>query len=293
MWQRAQQFFKNNGKKLAVGTGAVVALPFVVADTAFASGNQAHWGHYPWNHTGYFDSFDHASLRRGYQVYKEVCSACHSAEKLHYRKLVGLTHTEAQAREEAAAITVTEYDRVPYLRNHEPDAKGNAWQRPGKLFDHFPSPYPNENAARAANNGALPPDMSLIALARPGGIDYIFALLTGYDKPVPPGVNVPDGKYWNPWFSGGIISMAPPLMDGSVDFEDGTPATLSQCAKDVSTFLHWASEPYLEESKLMAVHWWMGVFMALIAAGYAKRYVWNPWKTQKIVWKVPRQMPSQ
>lgn len=303
MWTRAQQFFKKHGIKCA----AAGAPLFLFSSTAYALGgtgvrashrelsghgeNQSMMGHYPWNHIGKLDGFDHASLRRGYQVYKEVCAACHSATQMRYRHLVGVTHTEEQVKAEAAAITVTEYDYVPYKKDTEPDDKGNPWQREGRITDPFPSPYPNENAARAANNGAVPPDFSQLALARPGGIDYIFALLTGYDKPVPAGVTVDQGKYWNPWFPGGIIGMAPPLMDGSVEYEDGTPATTSQMAKDVCVFLHWISEPYYEDAKMMAIPAGLSLMLAAYCAAYYKRQFWTPIRAQKINWKLPSQNP--
>lgn len=245
----------------------------------------------PWNHLGKFSGFDHAALRRGYQVYKEVCAACHSADMMRYRHLIGVTHTEEQTKAEAEAQVITEYEYLPYKKKTEPDEFGKPWQRPGRVTDTFPNPYPNENAARAANNGALPPDFSQLALARGGGIDYIFALLTGYEKPVPPGVNVPEGKHWNPWFPGGVISMAPPLLDGAVEYEDGTLATQSQMARDVCLFLHWVSEPYYEDAKQMAIPAMLGLTIAGFCAAYAKRTIWNTIKTQKVTWKLPRDHP--
>lgn len=212
-------------------------------------------------------------------------------EKMHYRNLVGFTHTEEQAKAEAAAVTVTEYDRIPYLRNGEPDENGKPWQRPGKLFDHFPSPYPNEKAARAANNGALPPDFSVLAMARHGGIDYIFSLLTGYDQEPPAGVTLGPGKYWNPYFPGGVIGMTAPLADEQVEFDDGTPATVAQMAKDVCNFMHYSAEPYMEDAKKMAIPAFCALSIAGLGIGYGKRHIWNILKTQKVTWKLPKDAP--
>lgn len=142
------------------------------------------------------------SVRRGYEVYKQVCSACHSMQYIAYRNLVGVTHTEAEAKAEAEQITVKD----------GPDDTGNYYTRPGKLSDYFPSPYPNEEAARAANNGAYPPDLSYIVSARKGGEDYIFSLLTGYHD-APAGVVLREGQYFNPYFPGGAISMAQVLYN--------------------------------------------------------------------------------
>lgn len=143
-----------------------------------------------------------SSVRRGYEVYKQVCSACHSMQYIAYRNLVGVTHTEAEAKAEAEQITVKD----------GPDDTGNYYTRPGKLSDYFPSPYPNEEAARAANNGAYPPDLSYIVSARKGGEDYIFSLLTGYHD-APAGVVLREGQYFNPYFPGGAISMAQVLYN--------------------------------------------------------------------------------
>eukprot|EP00494_Astrolonche_serrata_P032037 UN32306 len=158
-------------------------------------------------------------MRRGWQVYKEVCAACHSLERICYRHLVGITHTQEQAKEEAANVLINDIDD-----------QGNDIQRPGRLTDAVPSPYPNENAGRAANNGAMPPDMSLIAKARDGGADYLFALICGYGREIPAGMTLLEGQHFNPWFGGGALSMPQPLYDGHVEYEDGTPATIPQMA---------------------------------------------------------------
>merc|ERR1711879_778743 len=134
-----------------------------------------------------------------------------------------------------------------------PNDDGEYYQRPGKLIDHLPSPYSNEQEARAANNGAYPPDLSLIVMARHDGLNYIFSLLTGFKEELPAGLDMMEGMYFNPWFVGTAIAMAPPLADGAVDYPDGTVATMSQMAKDCVEFLHWCSEPHYETRKMWAI----------------------------------------
>lgn len=228
----------------------------------------------PWSHNGWFNGLDHASVRRGYEVYKQVCAACHSLRYVAYRDLVGVTHTEEEAKAEAEEQLVTD----------GPDEAGNMFQRPGKLSDYFPSPYPNEEAARAANNGAFPPDLSYIVPARHGGEDYIFALLTGYYD-APAGVVLREGQYYNPYFPGGAISMAQALYNEVIEYADGTPATASQLAKDIGTFLKWTAEPELEDRKIMTIRA-IGIFSILIVLSYyAKRFKFASLKTRKIEFK--------
>lgn len=162
-----------------------------------------------------------------------------------------------------------------------PNDAGEYFMRPGKLSDYFPSPYENENAARAANNGAYPPDLSWIVSARKGGEDYIFALLTGYTD-APAGITLQDGQYYNPYFPGGAIGMAQALYNETIEYADGTPATASQLAKDVATFLKWASEPEWDERKRMFIKA-VGIFTFLLATTYyLKRHKWSSLKTRKI-----------
>lgn len=172
------------------------------------------------------------SIRRGYQVYKQVCAACHSLQFVAYRELINVSHTEAEIKAEAAEI----------MYEDGPNEEGKMYMRPGKPSDKFQKPYPNEKAARAANNGANPPDLSYMVLARHGGEDYIFSLLTGYREEPPAGVVLGEGQSYNPYFPGGRIGMPAPLYNEQLEFEDGTPATLSQMAKDVVTFLTWTSQ---------------------------------------------------
>lgn len=154
--------------------------------------------------------------------------------------------------------------------------------RPGKLSDYFPDPYANEESARAANNGAYPPDLSLIVSARKGGEDYIFALLTGY-MDAPAGVIIREGQYYNPYFAGGAISMAQALYNEVIEYADGTPATASQMAKDVGAFLRWASEPEYDDRKKMSIKA-LGISLILLGLSlYVKKHKWSSLKSRKIV----------
>jgi len=203
------------------------------------------------------------SLRRGFHVYREVCAACHSLSRIPYRSLVGVFMTADEAK---ALAEEHEYDT-------EPNDEGEIEQRPGKLSDYLQAPYKNDEAARAANNGALPPDLSLIVKARHGGCDYIFSLLTGYPEEAPAGAVVQSGLNFNPYFPGTGIAMARVLYDGLVEYEDGTPATTSQMAKDVVEFLHWAAEPEADQRKKMG--WKVLIIGTAIYAMsvWVKRYV--------------------
>lgn len=217
---------------VAIGTGIWYhqlygELPFFESVSANALADEGlHPPSYPWPNLGWFDTYDHASIRRGFQVYQEVCASCHSLQRIAWRNLVGVSHTVDEAKAMAADV---EYQDGP-------NDEGEMFQRPGKLSDYLPSPYPNEEAARAANGGGLPPDLSLIVKARHGGADYVFSLLTGYTDP-PAGVNVQEGLNFNPFFPGTQIAMGRVLFDDLVEFDDGTPATTSQMAKDVVHFL--------------------------------------------------------
>ncbi|MCO5570115.1 hypothetical protein L7F22_023831 [Adiantum nelumboides] len=228
--------------------------------------------HYPWPHNGVLSSYDHASIRRGHQVYQQVCAACHSMSLLAFRDLIGVAYTEDEVKAIAAEVEVED----------GPNDEGEMYTRPGKPSDHFPSPYPNEQAARFANGGAYPPDLSLITKARHNGQNYVFALLTGYREP-PAGVSVREGLYYNPYFPGGAIAMPKMLMDGAVDYEDEVPATESQMAKDVVTFLSWAAEPEMEERKLMGFKVIFVLCLALLQAGYYKRWKWAPIKSRRVI----------
>ncbi len=216
-----------------------------------------------WSFGGAFGTFDRASLQRGFQVYKEVCSNCHSMKLMSYRNLEGIGLDAAQVRAIAASV------QVP----GGTDDSGAAVERNGLPSDVFRAPFPNDKAARAANNGALPPDQSDLEKAREGGSNYIDAILTGY-KDAPAGVTVPDGSYYNEYFPGHAIHMPPPLSDGQVTYADGTQASVAQMSRDVTTFLTYASHPEMEQRKRLGVK--IVLFLAgMVGLTYAvKRKVW-------------------
>ncbi|XP_066139344.1 cytochrome c1, heme protein, mitochondrial-like [Euwallacea fornicatus] len=267
------------GKKALLGglgilAGGAGVLIYTLDQSVRASDLELHPPKNPWSHNGWFNSLDHASIRRGYEVYKQVCAACHSLRFIAYRNLVGVSHTEEEAKAEAEEQMITD----------GPNEQGNMFQRPGKLSDYVPNPYPNEEAARAANNGAFPPDLSYIVLARHGGEDYIFSLLTGYYD-APAGINLRDGQYYNPYFPGGAISMAQALYNEAMEYSDGTPASASQLAKDVSTFLKWTSEPEFDDRKRMTIKA-IGVLAILLGLSYyAMKFKFSTIKTRKILFR--------
>ena len=244
-------------KALALAASLLAAGPALAA----GGGPTPPRGHFSFD--GLFGTFDRGALQRGFQVYKEVCAACHGMRQLAYRNLLDIGLSEAQVREIAAQFMV----------NDGPNDEGQMFERPARLSDRFRSPFPNEQAARAANNGAYPVDLSVITKARAHGADYILALLTGYVDP-PPGVTVMDGMHYNAWFPGFQIAMPNVLNDDQVEYADGTRATVEQMARDVATFLAWAAEPELEERRRMGVR--VLVFLAILGGlVYAtKRKVW-------------------
>ncbi|KAG8813563.1 cytochrome c1 [Serendipita sp. 411] len=253
-------------------------IPFIGQVSANSPSEEGlHPTAYPWSHNGWFQTFDHSSIRRGYQVYKEVCAACHSLERIAWRNLVGVSHTASEAKAMAEEV---EYPDGP-------NDQGEMFQRPGKLSDYLPSPYPNEEAARSSNGGALPPDLSLIIKARHGGCDYVYSLLTGYVDP-PAGVDIREGLNYNPYFPGGAIAMARVLFDGLVEYDDGTPGTTSQYAKDVVTFLNWASEPEHDERKKIGLQAIILMSSMTLVALYTKRFKWTSLKNRKIVYNPPK-----
>ncbi|AAS52128.2 ADR208Wp [Eremothecium gossypii ATCC 10895] len=261
----------------AIGSTALYA-DSLTAEAMTAAEHGLHPPAYGWSHNGPFDTFDHASIRRGYQVYREVCAACHSLDRVAWRTLVGVSHTNQEVRDMAEEF---EYDA-------EPDDQGNPRKRPGKLADYIPGPYPNEQAARAANSGAVPPDLSLIVKARHGGADYIFSLLTGYPEEPPAGVQLPPGTSYNPYFPGGAIAMGRVLFDDLVEYEDGTPATTSQMAKDVTTFLHWCAEPEHDERKRLGIKAVVLLSSLYLLSVWVKKFKWAAVKNRKFVFNPPK-----
>ncbi len=217
-----------------------------------------------WSFSGIFGQFDRAALQRGFQVYREVCSGCHSLRFIAFRNLEALGYSEEEIKAIAAEYTVVD----------GPDEEGEMFERPARPADRFPKPFPNDRAAAAVNNGAVPPDLSLMVKARPGGADYVRAFLTGYET-APEDVELLLGQTYNAYFPGNLTAMAPPLFDEAVEYADGTPATVEQMAEDVTHFLAWTAEPEMEERKRMGmkVMLFMLVFTGLLYA--AKRKVWS------------------
>lgn len=267
----------------ALTAAAVIA---VAAPALAAGGHKPNIEQYEWSFAGPFGTYDRAQLQRGFKVYQEVCQACHGMRLIAFRNLMeegGPSFTEDQAKAIAA----------DYIIVDGPDDYGDMFERPAILADRFPSPFPNEQAARAANNGAYPPDFSLIAKARAAhrgfpwfvfdiftqyaelGPDYITSLLTGYVEP-PEGKEVPEGQYYNDAFlAGEFISMAPPLSDELVEYTDGTPMTTEQYAKDLSAFFMWAAEPHMEARKQMGfrVMLFLVIFAGLLY--FTKQAIWR------------------
>jgi ubiquinol-cytochrome c reductase cytochrome c1 subunit len=256
-------------RKLIV-SGALALVALTAGAAAIAAGSEVHPKHMHWHFKGPFGTYDRAAAQRGFQVYKEVCSACHSLSLVAYRNLTALGLTEAQVKGIAAEIT------VPDIGDD-----GSAIERPARPSDRFKKPFANEAAAAAANGGKAPPDLSVIVKARENGPDYIHALLTGYvpfDKLTPAQIKefaVTKDDNFNLYFPGHKIAMPPPLSDGKVTYVEGGPkATLEQMSLDVTEFLAWASEPHLEDRNRTGVR---VILFLIVLAGlmYAvKRQVW-------------------
>jgi ubiquinol-cytochrome c reductase cytochrome c1 subunit len=196
----------------------------------------------PWSFDGIFGTVDKASAQRGYQVYKEVCASCHSMNLFAFRSLAGLGFSDAEIKEIAKEYKYPDISET-----------GDAIERDGKPNDKFKNPFANKQAAAASNGGAVPPDLSLMVKARPDGANYLYSLLTGYDHTPEHGIVVPEGKSYNPYFPGGIISMAKPLNDGQVTYQDGTKASVDQMSRDLVSFLQFTAEPEMEMRKQMGI----------------------------------------
>ena len=195
-----------------------------------------------WSFNGITGTFDRAALQRGYKVYREVCSGCHSMRLLYYRDLIDIGFSDAQVK-----VISSDYDVLD-----GPNDDGEMFERPARPSDKFVNPYLNNKEARANNNGAYPPDLSVITKARKYGVDYIYNLLLGYQEP-PEGIKVGEGMYYNEWMPGNQIAMPSPLSDGVVDYDDGTENNIEQLSEDVTTFLKWAAEPEMEVRKNLGI----------------------------------------
>ena len=220
-----------------------------------------------WSFKGIFGTFDRTSLQRGYQVYQEVCSGCHSVQHLSYRNLSEKGGPEFSIEEAKAIASQFEVEDGP-------NSDGEMFNRPGRLSDKFVKPYPNVQASTAANGGAYPPDMSVLAKARAGGADYIYSLLLGYEE-APSGFELDDGVYYNKYMPGNKIKMSAPLSDGLVEYSDGTQSTTTQMAKDITTFLVWAAEPHLESQHRMGFKAIIYLIILLTLVYMSKQKVWS------------------
>ena len=220
-----------------------------------------------WSFKGLFGKFDRGSLQRGYQVYTEVCSSCHSMKYLSYRNLGekgGPEFSEAEVKAIASSFEVTD----------GPNVDGEMFERPGKISDKFVKPYDNVKAAQAANGGAYPPDMSVLVKARGGGVDYIYSLLQGYEE-VPNGMNLDEGVHYNKYMYGKKIRMSAPLSDDIVEYGDGTKATVEQMSKDVTTFLMWAAEPHLESRHRMGFKAIVYLIILTVLVYFSMKKIWS------------------
>ena len=265
---------------------------FVTASPAAAGSTQAELKDVHWSFDGPFGMYDQEQLQRGYKVYKEVCSSCHSMSMVAFRNLADpggpfFNPKYKNPNENPVAKAIAKDFQISDIDSDS----GDAIKRPGTTADYFPSPFANDAAARAANGGAVPPDMSLLAAAREGGPQYIYSVVTGDGTPPPAGLTVPTGKFYDPWMSGdvssyykgdphktpvgGFIAMPPPLSDNRVTFDDGTKATVDQEARDVAAFLQWAADPKMEERKQsgVAVMIFLLLFSGLLYASY--RQIWS------------------
>jgi ubiquinol-cytochrome c reductase cytochrome c1 subunit len=225
-----------------------------------------------WSFKGFFGKFDRGALQRGYQVYTEVCSSCHSMKYVSYRNLAekgGPEFSEEQAKAIAASFEITD----------GPNADGEMYTRPGKLSDKFVMPYENVKAAQAANGGAYPPDMSVLVKARGGGANYIYSLLQGYEDP-PIGVTLDEGVYYNKYMYGNKIKMANQLSDGLVEYADGTEASVEQMSKDVTTFLMWTAEPHLEARHQMGFKAILYLIILTILVYFSMKRIWSRVETE-------------
>ena len=262
----------------AFATGAYTAATEGLGEATAESEFHEHPREVDFAHDGAFGHFDRQQLQRGYQVYKEVCSACHSLRLVAFRNLSELGYTEAEVKAEAANWQVPGID---------PNT-GEATTQPGRPTDYFPSPFANDVAAAAANNNAIPPDLSLMTKARHDGPAYVYSLLTGYqEQPAElleqfPDAETPSGLYYNPYFPNLNLAMAPPLTaDGQVTYADGTEATIDQMAKDVSAYLAWTAEPTLEKRKQTGWPVLGFLLFATVLAFFAKKQVWAAAKPKR------------
>ena len=226
-----------------------------------------------WPFDGMTGRFDLAAIQRGFKVYKEVCSACHSIKQISFNNLTALGFSDEEIKSLAAGYDVED----------GPNEEGLMFKRPGRPTDKIPGPFANDKAARASNNGALPPDLSLIVKARKGGANYVYSLLTGFQA-APKDFKVGENMYYNPYFAAGgnQLAMSPPLVSkGQVQFDDGTEATIEQMAADVVNFLQWTAEPEMQERKSLGIRVLIFTSILFILLYFANKAIWADIKKKK------------
>jgi ubiquinol-cytochrome c reductase cytochrome c1 subunit len=242
---------------LAAAAAFVFASPVLAADAGVRPLQRE------WTFDGILGKFDKQQLQRGFQVYKEVCAACHAMEYLAFRNLADIGYSEDQVKVIAAEYEVTD----------GPDENGDMFQRPARGSDLFPKPFANPQLARASNGGALPPDLSLMTKARDDGPNYVYSLMMGYVDP-PQGFELSPGMSYNTYFPGHQIAMPAQISDDRVTYADGTPATAEQITADVTAFLHWAAEPKLEVRHATGIRVMLFALLFTVLAYFLKRRIW-------------------
>jgi len=253
-------------KNICITVLAAFLLALLVTPLYAASEGSHPLKQVDWSFNGVFGTVDRTSAQRGFQVYKEVCAGCHSMRLLSYRNLQQLGFNEGEVKAIAANYTVVD----------GPNDDGEMFERSARPSDRFFKPFLNEKAARAANNGAYPPDLSLMVKARPDGANYVYSLLTGYESEdnIPDSVKIGEGMYYNPYFSGNQIAMPLPLTGGEVEYIDGTVATADQMSRDLVNFLQWAAEPEMEQRKGMGIKVIIYMVIFTIFFYIAKKRIW-------------------
>jgi len=241
-----------------------LVLVFLANGALASSSDSEHPKQMNWSFDGYDGTVDRQSAQRGFQVYKEVCSSCHSLKLKSYRNLADIGFSEEEVKAIAAGDTVID----------GPNDAGDMFERAGRPSDRFVAPFANDNAARSSNNGAFPPDLSLIIKARTDGANYLYSLLTGYEN-APEHFELGNGMSYNSYFPGRQIAMPSPLFDGSVEYQDGTSASVDQMSKDVVNFLQWAAEPEMEQRKQMGVKVFLYLLVFTVLFYLAKKRIWK------------------
>ncbi|XP_032690738.1 cytochrome c1-2, heme protein, mitochondrial-like [Odontomachus brunneus] len=271
---------KRSGRILRICLGALVSagatcgsLLYLLDRSVEAISPATRLPSYPWEFQGYFKSLDHSAVRRGWQVYMTACYSCHSLRYVRFMDLINVSHTEDEVKDIAAEFEVQD----------GPDDEGNHYMRPGKITDLLPSAFPNEQAARAANLGMYPPDLTYFIETKRNGRNYLFAFMTGWMDP-PAGVTLTGVQHFNAYFPGNVVGMQQVLFEGIVEYDDGTPATISQMAKDLVEFFTWTSSQEFDERKSMFIRA-MGVCLILLASTfYYNRFAWSIMRSCQIAY---------